>query len=278
MNKIKIIVDQALDIPKYILDRYDISVVNLNVTFGDEIVNHFTNEQFYERMRISPILPKTSCPSPDAFLEEYKATNNDIIVVTLSNEISGTYSSAVLAKDLYFQEASDKKIEVIDSTNGSIGAALLAVKAANYINENISYEEVVLRTKKLSESLIHYGMLETLENAVKGGRISKTKGFVANALNLKPIIQIEKTVFVVDKARGTKNSIKKMLDILEAKVIELGIKPTILGLAHSNDIEKAEMVRDMILEKYDFEEVIIAEIGPIIGTYTAEGGILVSVI
>lgn len=278
MSKIKIIVDQALDIPKYILDRYDISVVNLNVAFGDEIVNHFTNEQFYEKMRTSPILPKTSCPSPDAFLEEYKSADKDIVVITLSKELSGTYSSAILAKDLYFQEASDKKIEVVDSTNGSIGAALLAIKTANYINEDMSYEEVVLKTKKLSETLIHYGMLETLENAVKGGRISKTKGFVANALNLKPIIQIEKTVFVVDKARGTKNSIKKMLDILEQKVIELGIKPTILGLAHSNDIEKAEMVRDMILEKYDFEEVIIAEIGPIIGTYTAEGGILVSVI
>lgn len=278
MSKIKIVVDQALDIPKYILDRYDISVVNLNVAFGDEIVNHFTNEQFYEKMRTSPILPKTSCPSPDAFLEEYKSTDKDIVVITLSKELSGTYSSAILAKDLYFQEASDKKIEVVDSTNGSIGAALLAIKTANYINEDIPYEEVVLKTKKLSETLIHYGMLETLENAVKGGRISKTKGFVANALNLKPIIQIEKTVFVVDKARGTKNSIKKMLDILEEKVIELGMKPTILGLAHSNDIEKAEMVRDMILEKYDFEEVIIAEIGPIIGTYTAEGGILVSVI
>lgn len=278
MSKIKIVVDQALDIPKYILDRYDISVVNLNVAFGDEIVNHFTNEQFYEKMRTSPILPKTSCPSPDAFLEEYKSTDKDIVVITLSKELSGTYSSAILAKDLYFQEASDKKIEVVDSTNGSIGAALLAIKTANYINEDIPYEEVVLKTKQLSETLIHYGMLETLENAVKGGRISKTKGFVANALNLKPIIQIEKTVFVVDKARGTKNSIKKMLDILEEKVIELGMKPTILGLAHSNDIEKAEMVRDMILEKYDFEEVIIAEIGPIIGTYTAEGGILVSVI
>lgn len=278
MSKIKMIVDQALDIPKYILDRYDISVVNLNVAFGDDIVNHFTNEQFYERMRISPILPKTSCPSPDAFLEEYKSAEDDIIVITLSKELSGTYSSALLAKELYAQEFSDKNIEIIDSTNGSIGAALLAVKAAYYINENMRYEDVISQIRVLSKSLIHYGTLETLENAVKGGRISKTKGFVANALNLKPIIQIEKTVFVVDKARGTKNSIKKMLDILESKVKELNKKPTILGIAHSNDIEKAEVVKSMILEKYNFKEVIIAEIGPIIGTYTAEGGILVSVI
>lgn len=278
MKKINIIVDQALDIPKYVLDRYDIRVVNLNVSFGDDIVNHFTNEQFYERMRVSSVLPKTSCPSPEAFLEAYKSYEGDVIVVTLSKELSGTYASAVLAREIYESDNGSNRVEIIDSTNGSIGAALPVIKAAQIIENGEGFETVVSKLKNMSESLIHYGTLETLENAVKGGRISKTKGFVANALNLKPIIQIEKTVFVVDKARGTKNSIKKMIEILESKISESGKKPTLLGIAHANDIEKAELVKSLLLDKYDFEEVIIAEIGPIIGTYTAEGGILVSVI
>lgn len=278
MKKINIIVDQALDIPKYILDRYDIRVVNLNVSFGDEIVNHFTNEQFYERMRTSPILPKTSCPSPDAFLESYKAYDGDVIVVTLSKELSGTYASAILAKEIYESDKGENRVEIIDSTNGSIGAALPVIKAAEMIAKGETFETVISKLNDMTKTLIHYGTLETLENAVKGGRISKTKGFVANALNLKPIIQIDKTVFVVDKARGTKNSIKKMIEILESKVSECVKKPSLLGIAHANDMEKAELVKSLILDKYDFEEVIIAEIGPIIGTYTAEGGILVSII
>lgn len=278
MNKIKIIADQALDIPKEILDRYDIKVVNLNVAFGDEIVNHYTNKEFYERMRISPVLPKTSCPSPDAFLDEYKAADGDVIVITLSKEISGTYSSASIAKGIFDTEVGGKKVNVVDSTNGSIGSALLAIKTAKLIETGMSYDEVLSNSMSMTERLVHYGMLETLENAVKGGRVSKTKGFVANVLNLKPIIQIEKTVFVVDKARGTKNSIKRMIDILSDKVVELNIKPSILGIAHANDIEKAELVKSMVLEKFNFDEIIIAEIGPIIGTYAAEGGVLISVI
>lgn len=278
MKKINIIVDQALDIPKYILDRYDIRVVNLNVSFGEEIVNHFTNEQFYERMRVSPILPKTSCPSPDAFLESYKTCDGDIIVVTLSKELSGTYASAILAKEIYESDKGGNRVEIIDSTNGSIGAALPVINAAEMIVKGETFETVISKLSDITKTLIHYGTLETLENAVKGGRVSKTKGFVANALNLKPIIQIDKTVFVVDKARGTKNSIKKMIEILESKILENGKKPSLLGIAHANDIEKAEFVKSLLIDRYDFDEVIIAEIGPIIGTYTAEGGILVSMI
>lgn len=278
MKKINIIVDQALDIPKYILDRYDIRVVNLNVSFGEEIVNHFTNEQFYERMRTSPILPKTSCPSPDAFLESYKAYDGDVIVVTLSKELSGTYASAILAKEIYESDKGENRVEIIDSTNGSIGAALPVINAAEMIVKGETFETVISKLSDITKTLIHYGTLETLENAVKGGRVSKTKGFVANALNLKPIIQIDKTVFVVDKARGTKNSIKKMIEILELKILENGKKPSLLGIAHANDIEKAEFVKSLLIDRYDFDEVIIAEIGPIIGTYTAEGGILVSMI
>lgn len=278
MKKIKLIVDQALDMPKTLVDKYDIKVINLNVAFGDEPADNYTNKEFYEKMRISPILPKTSCPSPDAFLEEYKTGEEDIIVMTLSKDISGTYGSAVLAKEMYISQGSKKIITVIDSTNGSIGSALVAIESAKLIDEGKAYEDIVELAEKRIENIIHYGVLETLENAVKGGRISKTKGFVANVLNLKPIIQIEHTVFVVDKGRGIKNSIKKMIDLVEQDIKKYNKTPSMLGIAHSNDLEKAELVKKTMIEKYDFEDIVIAEIGPIIGTYIAEGGVLLSVL
>ncbi|MGB5823065.1 MAG: DegV family protein [Proteocatella sp.] len=278
MKKIRIVVDQALDMPDDIINKYGIKVVNLNVTFGDEVAGNYTNREFYEKMRNSPVLPKTSCPSPDAFLEEYKNGDDDIIVITLSEELSATYGSAVLARDMYMSENASKSVTVIDSTNGSIGSALLVVKIANMIEAGSGIDEIVENSKEMIKHMIHYGTLETIENAVKGGRISKTKGFVANVLNLKPIVQIDRTVFVVDKGRGTKSSLKKMLELVENDIVKYDKKVSILGIAHSNDREKAELVKTMMLDKHEFEEVIVAEIGPIIGTYTAEGAVLVSVI
>lgn len=278
MKKTRIIVDQALDMPDDIINKYGIKVINLNVTFGDELAGNYTNKEFYEKMRIFPVLPKTSCPSPDAFLEEYKNGDEDIIVITLSEALSATYGSAVLARDMYKSENTSKSVTVIDSTNGSIGSALLVVKIAKMNEAGSNIDEIVEYTKELTKHMIHYGTLETIENAVKGGRISKTKGFVANVLNLKPIVQIDKTVFVVDKGRGAKNSLKKMLELVENDIEKYGKKVSILGIAHSNNLEKAELVKVMMLDKYEFEEIIVAEIGPIIGTYTAEGAVLVSVI
>ena len=101
---------------------------------------------------------------------------------------------------------------------------------------------------------------------------------MVNALNLKPIVKVEKTVFVVDKGRGTRNSLKKMVELVENDIAKYNKKVTVMGIAHSNDIEKAELVKSMMIEKYDFDEIVIAEIGPIIGTYTAEGAVLLAVI
>lgn len=278
MKKTRIVVDQALDIPEYIVERYGMKVINLNVTFGDELANDISNKEFYEKMKLSPVLPKTSCPSPDAFLEEYKIGDMDIIVITLSDALSGTFGSATLAREMYMSESPEKNITIIDSTNGSIGSALLVIKIAKLVEEGKDLDSIMEYANKAVTELIHYGTLETIENAVKGGRMSKTKGFVVNALNLKPIVKIENTVFVVDKGRGTRNSLKKMVELVENDILKYNKKVTILAIAHSNDPEKAELVKSMMLEKHDFEEIVIGEIGPIIGTYTAEGAVLLSVI
>ena len=278
MKKTRIVVDQALDIPEHIVERYGMKVINLNVTFGDELANDISNKEFYEKMKLSPVLPKTSCPSPDAFLEEYKIGDMDIIVITLSDALSGTFGSATLAREMYMSESPEKNITIIDSTNGSIGSALLVIKIAKLVEEGKDLDSIMEYANKAVTELIHYGTLETIENAVKGGRMSKTKGFVVNALNLKPIVKIENTVFVVDKGRGTRNSLKKMVELVENDILKYNKKVTILAIAHSNDPEKAELVKSMMLEKHDFEEIVIGEIGPIIGTYTAEGAVLLSVI
>ena len=271
MNKIKLLVDGGCDLPENILEKYNIELVGLNVSFNDESYIagvEIDNETFYKKMSESKELPKTSCPSPDRFLEAYKG-DEDVLIITVSSLLSGTYSSAKLAKDMYEDKNSNKKIEVLDSMSGSIGQGLLAIKAAELINEGKNLDEIVSILEKLKNDVIFYGTLETLENAIKGGRINPLAGKLINALNFKAIIQVtEGVVKPIDKARGVNNSLKKVLEYVESNIKNVDEK--ILVIAHAHCEDKASKI------KYKFKDIIIAEIGPVMGTYTSQGAILIS--
>lgn len=277
MNKIKLLVDGGCDLPENILEKYNIELVGLNVSFNDESYIagvEIDNETFYKKMSESKELPKTSCPSPDRFLEAYKG-DEDVLIITVSSLLSGTYSSAKLAKDMYEDKNSNKKIEVLDSMSGSIGQGLLAIKAAELINEGKNLDEIVSILEKLKNDVIFYGTLETLENAIKGGRINPLAGKLINALNFKAIIQVtEGVVKPIDKARGVNNSLKKVLEYVEFNIKNVDEK--ILVIAHAHCEDKASKIKESLEIKYKFKDIIIAEIGPVMGTYTSQGAILIS--
>ena len=277
MNKIKLLVDGGCDLPENILEKYNIELVGLNVSFNDESYIagvEIDNETFYKKMSESKELPKTSCPSPDRFLEAYKG-DEDVLMITVSSLLSGTYSSAKLAKDMYEDKNSNKKIEVLDSMSGSIGQGLLAIKEAELINEGKTLDEIVSILEKLRNDVIFYGTLETLENAIKGGRINPLAGKLINALNFKAIIQVtEGVVKPIDKARGVNNSLKKVLEYVESNIKNVDEK--ILVIAHAHCEDKASKIKESLEIKYKFKDIIIAEIGPVMGTYTSQGAILIS--
>ena len=280
MDKIKIITDGSCDLSHEVLNKFNINVVPLGVSFGEE---HYTagvdidNKEFYAKMKESKELPKTFCPSPENFCKEYQCEEDKIIVIALSSKLSGTYNSASLARDLYLSEYKEKDIRVIDSMTGSIGAGLLLIKAAKMISEGKDIDEIVEAIENLKEKISFYGTLETLENAIKGGRVNPLAGKVMNALNLKVIIRIDEgLVKPIDKARGGVNSIKKALDYVKSHVNDEKEKTIII--AHANCPEKAHKIKSIIEEDSNFKEVLIASIGPIMGTFTAEGAILVAVL
>ena len=136
MDKIKLITDGSCDLSDEVLNKFNINVVPLGVSFGEE---HYTagvdidNKTFYAKMKESTELPKTFCPSPESFSKEYQGEEK-VIVITLGAKLSGTYNSAVLARDLYLADNDEKDIRVIDSNTGSIGAGLLLIKASKMIS------------------------------------------------------------------------------------------------------------------------------------------------
>ena len=278
MNKIRIITDSSCDLNKDIIEKYNIKVVPLNVSFGDEIYmdSELDNKEFYEKMKNSKELPKTSCPSPERFINSYEG-DEDVIVLTISSKLSGTYSAALLAKNMMLEENPNKKIEVIDTKTGSILHGQLIVKAAKLVEEGKSFEEIVKTIEEIREDKEFFGSLETLDNAIKGGRINPLAGKLINALNMKVIIKVsDGVVKPIDSARGCNNSIKKVVEKAVNMAEEKNCKSLII--AHANCLEKAEKTKEMILKKYDFEEINICEIGPVMGVYASEGAILISVI
>lgn len=278
MKNIRIITDSSCDLNKDIIEKYNINVVKLNVSFGEDtyLDGELEKKEFYERMRNSKELPKTSCPSPDKFMQSYEG-DEDIIVFTIASALSGTYSAAQLAKNMFLEENPNKKIAVIDTKTGSIAQGQFIVRAAKLIEEGKSFEEVVETMEKLKENKFFYGSLETLENAIKGGRVNPLAGKLINALNMKVIIKVgDGAVKPIDSARGSNNSLKKVAE----KILESAKSGdyTSLAIAHANCLEKAEKIKEMILKKHDFEEITISEIGSVMGTYTSEGAILVSIL
>ncbi|MDY3373255.1 MAG: DegV family protein [Terrisporobacter othiniensis] len=278
MKKIKIITDSSCDLNKDIIEKYNINIVPLNVSFGENtyIDGELDKSEFYERMRNSKELPKTSCPSPDKFMQSYEG-DEDVIIFTIASALSGTYSAALLAKNMMLEENPNKKIAVIDTETGSIAQGQFIIKAAKLVEEGKTFEEVIDEIEKLKKDKFFYGSLETLENAIKGGRVNPLAGKLINALNMKVIIKVgDGEVKPIDSARGCNNSIKKVAGKI-SDMISNG-NYTSLAIAHANCLEKAEKAKEIILKNHDFEEIIITEIGSVMGTYTSEGAILVSVL
>lgn len=281
MKNIKLITDGSCDLSKEIIESSKVEIVDVMVSFGDKSYSTRTDitiPEFYEMMKGYKELPKTSCPSPNQFLEAFDCEEDNIIVLCLTSKLSGIYNSAVLAKNMYEEENGNKKrIEIIDSTTGSIGQALLVSKVANMIDEDKNMDEIVNTIEKLKHEIVFYGALHTLENAIKGGRINALAGKIIGALNLKAIVHItDGLVKPIDKARGDKNSINKVIDYIKNNIDKTS--GTKLAIGHANCLDRAMKIKEVLEDCHNFEEVHVMEVGPSMGVYTSEGAVLVAVI
>jgi DegV family protein with EDD domain len=278
---IKIISDSSSDLPVDLRTKYDIRIVPLNIQFGEQHYKagvDLDNPTFYKMMRESKELPKSACPAPFDFLEEYKKTpeEDELLVLTLSKGLSGTYDSAVLGMNMLLEEQPKRKIRVIDSSNGSPGLVLLLLQAAREIEAGRNFEEVVMSIENMVPKMNTFILLETLENVIKGGRLDRFKGTIANVLNIKISLRVdlEGKIEVFEKVRGEKKSIRRFIETIGEYTKDFEQK--IVSLSHSNSEEKGKAVLAEIMDRYPFKEGILTEMGPLIGTYAGEGGLVVS--
>ncbi|BAQ12301.1 hypothetical protein N486_01155 [Clostridium botulinum B2 128] len=238
MEKIKIITDSTADLPKDIIEKYDIEVIPLFVSFGDKVYKDGVDiklEQLFTKIEKENVFPQTSQVNPQRFYEYYKKyidKGYSIISIHISSKMSGTYQSACLAKDMLDSD----NIIVIDSNNVTSGLGLLVIKACKLKDEGLSIEEIVKGVKETIPHIKSVLAFETLDYLVKGGRLSKTAGFIGNVLGIKPILAVENGEMVVkDKVRGSKKAIRAIFEYIGKLGLKQG-EPCVLLHVQNKDI------------------------------------------
>lgn len=278
MRNIRVITDSACDLSTELVKKYGITVIPLNIHIGDEtfVDRSVKNSEFYKKMSLSKELPKTSHPSTETFLENYEG-DEDLVVITVSSQLSSTYYTASLAQNMCEQNDKIRKIAVIDSEVGSIGQGQLAVIAAKLIEEDRSFEEIVDILEKIKKRIIFYGVLENLDNAIKSERISPLTGKIVGALNFNVIINIGNNVVKpTGTAKGYDTALASIQNLVFDRIGDVSKKSLFIG--HANNLPKAIIMKNIMTKYNEFESVHIVEVGASIGTYTGEGAILVSVL
>ncbi|WP_176444719.1 DegV family protein [Paenibacillus herberti] len=273
---IKIFTDSGSDIPKHIQAQYGIEVIPLPVLFSDgPLPQESSIEDFYYKLKTFDKLPTTSSPNPSQFLEAYKRAEpgSDLLVICMSANVSSTYQSAIIARDMLLDEGFDGKIEVLDSKTFSGGLSLIVSTAAKWSESCTSLEELTTKLQQLIDDTRAYFTLETLENIIKGGRLNRLAGGVASVLNIKLLLRIneEGTIEVVEKTRGFRKAVNSLIAKLDEK--QHDYENAAIAIVHSNNEKLALEVKERILEKHPFHEVYLSCMGPVMGTHAGEGGI-----
>lgn len=273
----KIIGDSCTDITEEMKQERMVSLVPLTLTIdGEDFVDDetFNQQIFIEKMKASPECPKSACPSPERYMQEF-SDSEECYVVTLSSRLSGSYNSAVVAKEMYLEEHPEAKIEIVDSRSASCGQMLIALKLKELKEKGLGFTEVIKSITDFRDTLETKFVLESLENLRKNGRLSRVTFAICNVLNIRPVMGADDgEIIKIDQARGQNKALIRMIEHMEKDVRNAADK--IIGIAHCNNRERAEMVKQEILKRIPFKDCIIVNTAGVSTLYANDGGIIVS--
>lgn len=237
MQKIKIITDSTIDIPSELIEKNDIEVMPLLINFGEDSYLdgvEITTYEMIERINKENVLPTTAQITPIRFEETFKKYLDQgykIITLVLSSEMSGTYQSACIAKEMLETE----DIIVVDSRNVSSGLGLLALRACKLRDNGASIQEIEEELIKVRDKIKCTLNFESLDNLVRGGRLPKVAGAIGTALGLRLILEIKDgKIAVKDKVRGSKKALKKLISDFESSDVDFNEPIVLLELLNED--------------------------------------------
>lgn len=268
MAAVRIVTDSTADLPRELVEKYNITVVPLNVIFGQETYLEgveMTAAEFYKKLARSPVLPTTSQPSPGEFVAAYRPLveeGAEIISIHISSLMSGTVQSARLAQEML----NYSRLEVIDSYGVSVMLGAMVLEAARAAERGCSWQEVIELVKSFKSRHKVFFTVDTLEYLQRGGRIGKATAFLGTLLNIKPVLTINGgEVFPWEKIRGINRALDRMTEIVQE---EMGAgTPLRCFITHGDAPDSMDELRQRLEERLNLAELLFTRVGPVVGTH-----------
>ncbi len=273
--KIKIVTDSSADISEELARKMGITVVPLYVRFADDIYREritITDEQFYDKLVNGPVHPVTIQPSPQDFVEVYKkmaAESDAIVSIQLSSKLSGTYNSAVLAKNML---ENAYPITVIDSQSVTVSLALIVLMAAEAAQKGKDLDEILAMVNNAIPKTHLFGVLDTLKYLLLGGRIGKAKALVGSLLGVKPVLALKDgEVVPAGQTRNRAKGVDRLLDDLKKipDVVDIAV-------AHSTTPEDAQKLAAQISGIVKDVSVRVFRLGTTLGVHVGPGALIIA--
>ncbi|HOS68612.1 MAG TPA: DegV family protein [Bacillota bacterium] len=273
-----LLIDSCTDLPRSYVDKNEIPFVSLVCNFKDQeykddFGKSISYRDFFDAVRNGE-MPSTAQVNVYEYTEifkKYAAEGKSVVYLGFSSALSGSLSSAYIARDTVMEEFKDADITIVDSKSASLGEGLLAYYANEMLKAGASKDEVVswLETNKLKMN--HWFTVDDLGHLKRGGRLSGTAAFLGTLLDIKPVLKVddEGRLIPISKVKGRKKSIKTLFEMLQENIT--APEEQVIAISHGDCIEDAEYLKEMILKEYNVKDVIINHVGPVIGAHTGPG-------
>lgn len=279
MGNYVLVSDATFDLPAEVIAENDIQVIPMGLTIDDVEYIHYPDErnltisEFYGKLKNGAV-SHTSQITPNTFHEffsEILKEGKDILYIAFSSGLSGTYNTSQLVISELAEEYPDRKIYSVDSLCASIGEGLLVLLAAQKKKSGMGIEELRDWVEANKRKMRHWFTVKDLYYLKRGGRISSVEAFVGTTLKIRPVLSTDDygKLVVKTKIRGSKAELDLLVGKLETEGIDIKNQTIIIG--HSDNIEQARELEAIIREKQLVKDIIIASIGPVIGTHTGPG-------
>lgn len=277
-----ILADSCCDLSPELLKKTQAKIAPLTITIDD---THYVDDgtvdipPYLAAMKASKNPVRSACPSPDLYAEDIRATEGDCFIVTLSAKLSGSHNAALLGVQLAQEDMPEKKVHVFDSESASAGETYIALMIHDLIAAGKSFEQIVELVEEKIRSMHTLFVLDSLDNLVKNGRISKTVALLANVLSIRLLMSDDGhgAIKNISKARGIKGALGQMVETCRKHTEGLAAASQRLVISYCNCPERARQVRDMIREKCPaIGEIIMTPTSALSSMYANDGGIVIA--
>ena len=281
MNQFAIITDSGADLPQYLAEELNVSVLPLHFTIQGKEYADLPDRRDMEPSALYDLLRqgemgKTSALNANDYTEimtPVLEAGQDILVLAFSSGLSTTYQSSVIAVEELKEKYPDRKIYTVDTLAASLGEGLLVWYAAKMREEGKSIEEVRDWVEDHKLNLAHWFTVDDLNHLKRGGRVSAATALVGTMLSIKPVLHVDNEGHLINmsKARGRAASLKALVDKMEATVVDPASQTVFIS--HGDSEADAKKVADMVKERFGVEVKVIDYVGPVIGCHSGPGTI-----